>query len=43
MPSGVEALEQMGLRAVLDETPSHVQREATVYLNGREIGQGLPT
>ena len=37
MPSGVEALEQMGLRAVLEDTPSHVQREAGIYLNGREI------
>ena len=37
MPSGVEALEQMGLRAVLEDTPSHVQQEAGIYLNGREI------
>ena len=37
MPSGVEALERMGLRAVLEDTPSHVQQEARIYLNGREI------
>lgn len=37
MPSGVEALEQMGLRTVLDATPRYVQQEAAVYLNGREI------
>ena len=37
MPNGVEPLEQMGLRAVLEDTPSHVQQEAGIDLNGREI------
>ena len=37
MPSGVEALEQMGLRTVLDDTPRRAQQEAGIYLNGREI------
>lgn len=37
MPSGVEALEQMGLGTVLENTPSHVQQEAGVYLNRKEI------
>ena len=37
MPSGVEALEQMGLRALLEDAPSHVQQEAGLYLDGREI------
>ena len=48
MPSGVEALEQMGLRAVLEDTPSHVQQEAGIYLNGRatklaDLLSDLPT
>ena len=37
MPSGVDALQQMGLGDVLENTPSRVQREAAVYRNGRRI------
>ena len=34
MPSGVEALEQMGLRDVLEKTPSRVQQEVAFTATG---------
>ena len=37
MPSGIEAIEQMGLRATLADIPHHTQEELEFYLNGRRI------
>ena len=40
MPSGVEALEQMGLAALLRHVPTYTPREFAVYLNGRRVFSG---
>ena len=37
MPSGIEALEQMGLADVLTAIPACVQRHGAFHLNGREL------
>jgi 2-polyprenyl-6-methoxyphenol hydroxylase-like FAD-dependent oxidoreductase len=37
MPSGIEALEQMGLGALLAEVPTHTQQQISAYLNGRLV------
>ena len=40
MPSGIEALDQMGLAGLLTRIPTRTNRELTVYLNGRSIVGG---
>ena len=37
MPSGREALEQMGLAAVLRQVPTYAPREFAVFLNGQRV------
>lgn len=40
MPSGIDALEQMGLADVLQRVPTRQQRELTIHLNGRRVFSG---
>ena len=40
MPSGIAALEQMGLEAQLDALPHETQRHIDLYLNGRAVFGG---
>ncbi|MGI9326434.1 MAG: FAD-dependent oxidoreductase [Pseudomonadales bacterium] len=37
MPSGVDALEQMGLLDLLDATPSYTQHSAQIYMSQRSV------
>ena len=37
MPSGVDALEQMGLLDLLDLAPSYTQRSAQIYMSQRSV------
>ncbi|MDA1075724.1 MAG: FAD-dependent oxidoreductase [Proteobacteria bacterium] len=37
MPSGIEALEQMGVVSLLQTIPTHTQRAISLYMNGRTI------
>lgn len=39
MPSGVKALQSMGLQHVLEETPTYAPKDFAFYLNKREIFQ----
>ena len=40
MPSGIDALEQMGLAGLLSRIPTRRNRDLTLYLNGRSIVGG---
>ncbi len=40
MPSGREALEQMGLAALLSQVPTYAPREFAVFLNGKRVFGG---
>ena len=40
MPSGVDALEQMGLAAVLESVPSYAMQTFDVFMNGAPVASG---